>query len=174
LLGRERTAGIGEIDRAVGLYDDVVRTEQALALEGIGNDGEAAVGFLARDAAREMFGRDDAALQIAGEAVGLVGLLQGHRGGALARRVFHPARVFDVVEEEIAAFLDPHRAFRGTDIAAITGGELADRLVGGDDVGQSGIHLLDALCSLSCPNTASAACKRKATRRTRHCQHVPA
>src|SRR6185503_981009 len=59
LIRRERTARIGEVDRAVGLHDDVVRTEQALAAETVGDDGDAAVRLVARDAAGQVLGRDD-------------------------------------------------------------------------------------------------------------------
>ena len=46
LIGRERPARVGEVDRAVGLDDDVVRTQQALALEAVGDDRDAAVGLV--------------------------------------------------------------------------------------------------------------------------------
>ena len=52
----------------------------------------------------------EATLQIAGQAIGLVGrlLLQGH---ALAGRVLHAAAVVDIAKQQIAAFLPPHGPF---------------------------------------------------------------
>jgi hypothetical protein len=91
-----------------------------------------------------MLGGDEATLQIAGHAVGLVGLLHRDRR-SLTRRVLHPPRGVNVVEEKIAAFSPPHGAFGGTDIAAVAGSELADHLAGADDAIELGRHRLDLL-----------------------------
>ena len=139
MIGRERPARIGEVHRAVGFDDDIVGTQQAFALEAVGDDSDAAVGVGAGDTTRQMLGRDDAALQIAGEAVSLVSLL--HRDGdALTRRVFHAARGIDVVEEQVTAFLPPERSFGRTDVAAETLRQFDDGLNGVQDAGELRRH----------------------------------
>ncbi len=171
LVGRGGAARIGEIDRAVGFDDHVVRTQQALAAEAVGDDRDAAVRLITRDAAGQVLGREDAALQVAGDAVRLVGLLHGDGRAVLARRVSHPARGVDVVEEEIALFGHPQRTFGRADVAAKAGRELTDRLDGGDDVAERAVHLLDASRLLS--EDGTAAHDREAAGGTRHAQHVP-
>ena len=172
MIGRERPARIGEVHRAVGFHDDIVGTQQALALEAVGDDGDAAVGLGAGDAARQMLGRDDAALQIAGEAVGLVGLL--HRDGdALTRRVFHPPRGIDVVEEQVAAFLPPERPLGRTDIAAEALRQFDDRLSGVQDAGELRRHRLDAASGLRA-RRAEPAHEQEAAGGGRHFQHLSA
>ncbi len=77
----------------------------------------------------------------------------------------------DVVEQQMALFGHPQRAFGGTDVAAKAGGELADRLVGRDDVAERAVHLLDASRLLS--EDGTAAHDRETAGGTRHAQHLP-
>ena len=78
LLARQRGApGVGEVDRAVGLDDDVVRPVEAAALEAVGDHGEAAVELLPGDAAAVVLAGEQPALEIAGEPVRPVGLAPG-------------------------------------------------------------------------------------------------
>jgi hypothetical protein len=54
----------------------------------------------------------------------------------------------DVTEQQIAAFLDPYRAFGRTKLAAEAAGEFLDGLGGGDDVVERGVQRFEALCRL--------------------------
>ncbi len=134
---------IGEIDRAVGLDDDVVRLVERPALIVVGDHRKAAVFFLARDAAREAFAGDEPALGIARMAVGAVRLL-AIDARPLAGRVFDQPVVADRAEEEEPAFLPPHGAF-GISAAAETGGELRDGLRRRNDLVEIGIETVDPL-----------------------------
>src|SRR5262249_23589831 len=102
---------VGEVDAAIGLDYHVVGPIEPLPLEAVGDHRDAAVRFLPRHAPALSLAGNDPALEIAGEAVGLVGVLLEH-ADALPRRVFHPLAGVDVAEQQIAAFLPPHRAFR--------------------------------------------------------------
>jgi hypothetical protein len=104
---------IGEINRAVGFNDNVVWPIQAASLEAVGNHCDAAVVLLASDAAGFVFAGQQPALQVAGEAIGLVGVLLEY-GDALAGRVFHAFAGVDVAEQQIAALLPPQRPFGRT------------------------------------------------------------
>src|SRR5580700_6342827 len=57
------------------------------------------------------------ALEVAGQPVGLVGLVL-ENAHALAGRVFHPLAGVNVAEQEVAAFLPPHRPFHRAERAA--------------------------------------------------------
>ena len=172
MIGRERPARISEVHRAVGFDDDIVGTQQAFALEAVGDDSDAAVGLGAGDTARQMLGRDDAALQIAGETVGLVGLL--HRdGNALTRREFHAARGIDVVEEQVAAFLPPDRSLGRTNIAAETLRQFDDRLSGVQDAGELRRYRFDAASGLRARRVEPTH-EQKAAGGGRHFQHLAA
>src|SRR6185312_7097226 len=59
VIAEDAELRIGEPDRTVRLDHDVVRRIQALALEAVADDGDRAVIFGARDAAREMLAGDE-------------------------------------------------------------------------------------------------------------------
>ena len=75
------------LHRTVGLDDDVVRTQQALALEAVGDDGDAAVRLGAGDAARQVLGRDDRPCRSRVSPFASTGLLR-RDGDALTRVYF--------------------------------------------------------------------------------------
>ena len=160
---------VSEIDRAVGLHHHVVGLVEGVALEAVGDHGDAAVGLFAGDPPRQALAGDQPALGIAGQAVGAVGLLLGD-GGALPRRVLDAAVFPDRAEQEIAALLPPHRAF-GVAAAAETGRQLQDRLRGGNDLVEFRLERVDPLGRLG-PGGAAIA-EGEAARR-RHRQHAPA
>ena len=72
-LGDEVAVGVGEIDAAVGLDDDVVGPVETAALEAVGDHRDAAVELLARHPPGVVLAGDQAALQVAREPVGAVG-----------------------------------------------------------------------------------------------------
>jgi hypothetical protein len=109
VIEHDPEGGIGKPDRAVGLDHDVVWRIEALALEPVDQHGDRAVVFGAGDAAREMLAGDEAALAVAGVAVGVVGRFAEFRDGA---RGFVPAQnpvVGNVGPEQIAAVAEPDR-----------------------------------------------------------------
>ena len=71
---------------AVGCADDVVGRVEALAVEAVGQHGDAAVVLGARDAARQVLAGDQPALAVARVAVGVVRRLAEHAGRAGACR----------------------------------------------------------------------------------------
>src|SRR5262252_1522530 len=93
---------------------------------------------------RVMLTGKEAPLQVAREPVGAIGRLQEH-ADALARHVLHAAVVMNVAEQQVAAFLDPHRAFSRTKIAAEAAGQFLDGFRCRDDLVECGVILFDAL-----------------------------
>src|SRR5262249_54989602 len=70
LAQTKRSKGVGEIDRAVALDHDVIRSAEALALVIVGEHGALAVGFDAHERAASEGCEDEAALAVEREAVG--------------------------------------------------------------------------------------------------------
>ena len=79
---------VGEPDAAVARADDVVGRVQALALVAVGQHGDAAVVFGARDAPRQVLAGQQPALAVARVAVGVVRRLRGTRS---SRRCIRPS-----------------------------------------------------------------------------------
>ena len=170
-IARGAALRIGEIDRAVGFHDDIVRPAELFALICSGDDGDAAVRLETRDALRIGLAGDEPALHVARQPVRAVGVLAEH-GNALPRRVFDPPCIVDVAEEKIAAVvLPPHRPFGLAAVATIAFGEHADGFRGGDDLVERGIHLIDV--RLRGADWANAAQHRYSTR-DRQAQSSPA
>src|SRR4029077_18243163 len=113
------------------------------SLKAVGDDGDAAVRFLAGDAAAVMLAGDQSSLQVAGQAVGAIGRFEEQRH-ALAGLVFHPLVVVDVAEQEKSAFLPPQRPLGRALRSAEAIGEVLDRLRGRNDLLQLWRELLDA------------------------------
>ena len=141
-LLRHSGVGVGEIDGAVGLRHHVVGAVQRAALKAVGDHGKAAVGFLAGYAAPVVFGGEQAALGVAGQAVGAVGGFAEQRQ-ALGVGPFHPPVVMNVAEQQIAAFLPPDRPLGRTQFAAEAAGQFVDGLRWGNDPLQGGVVRYD-------------------------------
>ena len=92
---------------------------------------------------------------------------------ALTRRVFHPARGIDVVEEQVAAFLPPERTLGRTDVAAEAFRQFDDGLSRVEDAGQLRRHRLDAPRGLRA-RRAEPAHEQEAAGGGRHFQHLSA
>jgi hypothetical protein len=114
---------------------------------------------------------DQTALEVAGQPVGLVGLVLEH-GDALARRILHPLAGIDVAEQEVAAFVPPQRPFGRSKRPAEALAQLEDRLGRRDDGVELRRKSLDALGGLR-RRAADTAREDQAARR-RHRKHVPA
>ena len=69
MVAAAAVARVGEPDRVVGLDNHAVRRVQRLAVELVGQHRDRPVILGAGDAARALFGRDQAALAVAGVAV---------------------------------------------------------------------------------------------------------
>src|SRR5205807_8139751 len=83
-------------------------------------------------ASRLMLARQEPAVEVASEAIGLVGWLL-EQGNALSRRVLHPAAVMDIAKQQIAPFLPPQRSFDGSKRATHAISQLPDGLGNGND-----------------------------------------
>src|SRR5712691_2996449 len=167
---RRAAPGIGEVDGAVGLDDDVIGPVEPAPLEAVRQHGEAAVELAPGDPPAVVLAREQAALLIAGEPIGAVGRLQVD-GHALPGRVFHAPVVVNIGEQEVAALLPPQRSLGRPQRAAEARGQFLDRLASGDDLVERGIELLDLLLRLrrgAADPDGHAACRR------RYRQHVPA
>ena len=144
LLGRGRAGPrVGEIDAAVGADDNVVRPVESAALKAVGDDGDAAVRFLAGDAAAVVLAGDESSLQVAGQAVGAIGRFEKQRNAA-SRLVLHATVVVDVAEQEVAALLPPQRSLGRALSPTEAIGEVLDRLRGRNDLLELRRKLLDA------------------------------
>ena len=112
LVIHQRTvAGIGEPDVAVGVDDGVVGRVELLAVDFFREHGDAAVGFVACDAAREVFARDLSALIVEGIAVGIIRRLTEDADVAVLLEPAQLAVVGDVAPEQVAPDSVPSRAF---------------------------------------------------------------
>ena len=151
LAGAAEGPGVGEVDAAVGFDDHIVGAVELAALELVGEDGGGAVVFPPADAAAVVFGGDEAALQVAGEAVVPVDGFGVH-GDAAAGGVAHPAVVVDVAEQQIAAVAvagvsPPQRPFGRPLGAAEAGAVFGDGRIAVND----GIHrVVDSFNGHSC------------------------
>ena len=134
---------VGEVDAAVGLHHHVVGAVEAAALEAGGHHGDAAVGLGAGHAAAVVLAGDEAALQVAGEAVGAVGGLVVD-AGAFTRHVLNAPVVVDVAKQQVAAVGPPHRPLGRAVVAAVVVGRVPRDLgVGGNDARKFRGKLLD-------------------------------
>src|SRR6202044_300987 len=93
--------GIGKIERAVGLVDQIIRTVEALAFVAVGEHGALAVFFYAHDVAIAVRAVGDAALLIQRDAVGTK---KSDHGVAIIQLV---ARIAGIIARE-AAFGQEH------------------------------------------------------------------
>ena len=125
--------GVGEVDGAVGLHDDVVGGVELLAVDVGGEDGGGAVVFPAPHGAAAPAGDDEAAVVVVGHAVGLAGGLHDD-AGALAGYPLPDLVVDDVGPDEKVLFPVPHRAL-GEDVA---GGYFLEGGAGVDDAAEAG------------------------------------
>ncbi len=107
---------VAEPDGAVALDHDVVGRVEALALEVVGQHGDAAVVLGPGDApAQALVGRafagDQAALVVAGQAVGVVRGCAIDAQGLADLVPAHDAVVGNVTDQQVAAIAHPYRAF---------------------------------------------------------------
>ena len=130
-------AGVGEIDVAPGTDDDVVGAVEAAAPVVAGDDGDAAVGFLAGNPAGIVLAGQQAAAGVAGKAVGPVGWFH-EETDAVGGSPLHAAAVVDVAEEQVTALVPPQGALCGTHGAAVAVTQFGDGGIGGDDVCEIG------------------------------------
>jgi hypothetical protein len=86
-----------------------VRRVQRLAVKLVGQHGDRPVILRAGDAARALFARDQAALAVAGVAVGEVGWLAEHTCAASRDVVGHQPVVRDVAEDQSLLVAEPYR-----------------------------------------------------------------
>ena len=92
-------------------HNKIVGTVQAFALVVVRHNGNAAVGFLSRNPTGIVLTRQQPALRIASQAVGLVGAgLEKRQTVGIV--IAHPPILPDVAEQQVATFLEPDRAFR--------------------------------------------------------------
>ena len=102
---------VGKIDRTIALHDHVVGTVQLLALVVAGEHRDGAIGLRACEMARGVLARDQPALEIPSEAIGLVaGLAEGRDSGLGAPAAQVVAR--HVAEQEVLVTAVPKRALR--------------------------------------------------------------
>ncbi len=100
---------IAKPDRTVRFDDHVVRRIETLAAITIGQHGDRAVVFGARDAARQMLAAHESALAVARMAVRIIRRLT-ERADRAARFVpTQDAVVGDVAPQQIAAVAEPDR-----------------------------------------------------------------
>ena len=102
---------IGEPDRAVGFHDHVVRRVQPLAVEGVHQHRDRAVIFGAGDPAAAVLAGDQAALAVAGVAVGEIRRLAEDADRAGLLFPLEDALVGNVAAQQIAPVAEPHRPF---------------------------------------------------------------
>ncbi|MNH87404.1 hypothetical protein D3C73_398860 [compost metagenome] len=117
---------IGEPQRAVRLADDVVRRIQLLALVGVGKNRDRAVMLRAGDAAGQVFACNQAALQVAAMAVGIVGIGVEHAPCLVRFVELHDAVVRNIANQQILAVTEIDRTFQ----PASAGGNLFQRSAG--------------------------------------------
>ena len=102
VVGEDAEHGIGEPDRAVRLHDHVVGRVEPLAVEAVDQHGDGAVVLGADDAPAAVLAGDEAALAVAGVAVGEVGGLAVDADRARLLLPLQDAVVGDVAPQQIA------------------------------------------------------------------------
>src|SRR5437660_9576849 len=102
------SAVVAEPDRAVRCDDDVVGGGQALALETIGEHGDRAVVFSAGQPLRIHLAREQAALAVAGVAVGVVRGAAKHADRAGFLLPFQNTVIRDIAPQEVSAITEPY------------------------------------------------------------------
>src|SRR6185295_10748069 len=102
---------VGEVDCAVALDDYVVGAVELLAGEVAGEDGDRAVRLGARQTARGMLARDQAALKIPREAVRLVAGV-AKRGDAVLGAPSAQMVAWHIAKQQVAVAPMPQRPFR--------------------------------------------------------------
>jgi len=112
-----------------------------------------------------MLAGNEPALEVARQPIGAVRRLLVDRH-TLARHVLHPAIVVNITEQQVAAFLPPHRAFGWPQRAPEALGQLLDGLGGGDNLVQFRREWLDPLGRLGL-DASDAPRQRQAA--DRHC-----
>src|SRR5207245_11586628 len=103
------SAVVAEPDRPVRCDDDIIGGGQALALEAVGEHRDRAVVFGAGQPLRIHLAREQAALAVAGVAVGVVRGAAKHANRASFLLPFYDPVVRDVAPQEVAAIAEPHR-----------------------------------------------------------------
>src|SRR5215471_9409863 len=101
-------AVVTEPDRPVRFDDDVVGGGQALALEAVGEHRDRAVVFGAGQPLRIHLAREQAALAVAGVAVGVIRGAAKHADRAGFLLPFQDPVVRDVAPQEVATIAEPH------------------------------------------------------------------
>ena len=119
-------------------HHHIVGAVQRAALEAVGDDRNAAVGFHPRHATAIVLAGDEAALWVPGQTVSAVGGLGEHRN-PLTFGPLHASVVVDVAEKQEVALLPPDRSLGRTLLAAKTAGQFIDRLRCRNDPFQRGI-----------------------------------
>ena len=180
VIHQRAVAGIGEPDIAVGVDDGVVGRVELLAVDFFREHGDAAVGFVACDAAREVFARDLSALIVEGIAVGMIRWLAEYAHVAVLLEPAQLAVIGDVAPEQVAPDSVPSRAFGPQHVGAVV--ETLDRgvaelgletLVERDDVwiGITGRHAAGPI-ALGCARQRRQ--RRHGQRRRRAAEKRPA
>src|SRR5215207_10627607 len=102
VVGIDAVGRVGEPDRALRLHDDVVWAVEALALEAVGDDGDAPVMLRARDAPVAVLAGDEPALPVDDVAVGITCGITEHAGLPGGLVPSQHAVVRDIAPDEIA------------------------------------------------------------------------
>ena len=110
IIAEDAVGGVGEPDTAIAMDYHVVGRVQAFAFILISQGGDAAIRFGAGDAARTVLAGHQPPLQVAGVAIGEIGGRTKHRN-PLLRGPAQDALVGDVTPQQVAAVVEPHRAF---------------------------------------------------------------
>ena len=111
VVAHDPVVRIGEPDRAVRLDHHVVGRIEPLALVGVGDDRDRAVGFGAGDAARAVLAGDQPPLAVARVAVGVVGVGAEDVDAAVPGPAHH-AVVGDVAPDQLVGVGEPDRPLR--------------------------------------------------------------
>jgi len=139
IVAQDAVSRIGKPDAAVGVYGQIVRSIEQLALEVVGQHGDGSVVFGARDPACIVLAGNETALAIARVAVAVIRRLAED---ADFSSVFEPAQdaiVGNVAPQQIPAVTEPNRAFG----PAASGVEALDDSIGGDELRKARIEDLD-------------------------------